>query len=108
MEVSHERSRFEEAEAQRQKADEEKCIPSFWWSGPAEAQADALSLRPFLFAGHRRQQEFLISVISHELRNPVSAILQVSPFCQRGARSLSALILIVCPRDVSVLQPRAR
>ena len=28
MEVSHERSRFEEAEAQRQKADEEKCVPS--------------------------------------------------------------------------------
>lgn len=28
MEVSHERSRFEAAEAQRQKADEEKCAPA--------------------------------------------------------------------------------
>lgn len=72
--IAHERSRFEEAEKLRKKANEEKSILCPF----CPLQTTRADLPTTASSTIRRQQEFMISVISHELRNPVSAIIQVS------------------------------
>ncbi|GAA5988813.1 hypothetical protein JCM11641_004861 [Rhodosporidiobolus odoratus] len=58
----------------------------------AKREADEAEQRRKVAVEEKRQQELLIDVTSHEIRNPISAILQNSDFTRSSLQNLLALL----------------
>ncbi|BGP14897.1 hypothetical protein JCM10213_003746 [Rhodosporidiobolus nylandii] len=59
----------------------------------AKKEAEEAEERRKVAVEEKRQQELLIDVTSHEIRNPISAILQNSDFTRSSLQSLRSLLL---------------
>ncbi|BGP23674.1 histidine kinase [Rhodotorula toruloides] len=65
----------------------------------AKAEANESEERRKVAVEEKRQQELLIDVTSHEIRNPISAILQNSDFTRSSLQSLRETFLLLQSRN---------
>ncbi|GAA6018410.1 hypothetical protein JCM10207_000884 [Rhodosporidiobolus poonsookiae] len=65
----------------------------------AKKEAEEAEERRKVAVEEKRQQELLIDVTSHEIRNPISAILQNSDFTRSSLQSLRSTLLTLKQRD---------
>ncbi|KAJ8294408.1 Hybrid signal transduction histidine kinase K [Rhodotorula toruloides] len=65
----------------------------------AKAEAEEAEERRKVAVEEKRQQELLIDVTSHEIRNPISAILQNSDFTRSSLQKLRDTLLTLQQRD---------
>ncbi|BGP23669.1 two-component-like hybrid sensor histidine kinase 2 [Rhodotorula toruloides] len=65
----------------------------------AKAEAEEAEQRRKVAVEEKRQQELLIDVTSHEIRNPISAILQNSDFTRSSLQKLRDTLLTLQSRD---------
>ncbi|GAA6018404.1 hypothetical protein JCM10207_000881 [Rhodosporidiobolus poonsookiae] len=65
----------------------------------AKKEAEEAEERRKIAVEEKRQQELLIDVTSHEIRNPISAILQNSDFTRSSLQSLRSTLLALKHRD---------
>jgi signal transduction histidine kinase len=79
VEEAHLRRRAEFAEEKKKEADEQKYVSSSVLVIGFVRDRELIKVLAFRLT--RRHQEFLVSVVSHEVRNPVSAILQCAGLC---------------------------
>ncbi|GAA5908040.1 hypothetical protein JCM6882_000208 [Rhodosporidiobolus microsporus] len=66
----------------------------------AKSEAREAEERRKIAVEEKRQQELLIDVTSHEIRNPISAILQNSDFTRSSLQSLRSLLLSLRSRSL--------